>query len=381
MLNQTGKFEGGYLPDTDILSDIEYTSSSFDDLKSLTITSGFNSYSQSAIENLIVTAESGSGDSHVLTFQLNSGHFIATGTEDSDDSHMSSGHGMSDDSMTSHGMSSDLDHHGHQMYSPSLEGVDHIGGSFKLSLTNHQSVDSSLAAATPTFAGALANGALIMDDYLIFSQGASDGGYHIGNSFSSDEMNNSAQDLYINLKNIDRVDSDDLTGITRSRKDPSLPFLSFSYSSDDVDERVNLTQLAYQAYTNEMIKPSDLAKLSIANQSSKLTSQELVTKILLNYTEKVESFFEGDLDELSVDVISNKVFNTLYDRSPNFLELSTWESAVKNGLSKYDLPLAILRSTSGRDSYRVSLLAAASTWSQTQWGNAVVDGHFSQGLF
>ena len=93
--------------------------------------------------------------------------------------------------------------------------------------------------------------------------------------------------------------------------------------------------------------------------TSKLTSEELVTKILLNYTEKVESFFEGDLDELSVDVISNKVFNTLYDRSPSLLELSTWESAVKNGLSKYDLPLAILRSTSGRDTYRVGLLAAA----------------------
>ena len=84
-------------------------------------------------------------------------------------------------------------------------------------------------------------------------------------------MNNSAQDLYINIKNIDHVDSDDLTGITRPRKDPSLPNLSFSYSSNDVDERVNLTQLAYQAYTNEMIKPSDLAKLSIANQASKLT--------------------------------------------------------------------------------------------------------------
>ena len=386
LLNQTGKFEGGYLPDTDILSDIEYTSSCFDDLKSLTITSGFNSYSQSAIENLIVTAESGSGDSHVLTFQLNSGHFIATGTEDSDDSHMSSGHGMSDDSMTSHGMSSDHDHHGHQMYSPSLEGVDHIGGSFKLSLTNHQSVDSSLAAATPTFAGALANGALIMDDYLIFSQGASDGEYHIGNSFSSDEMNNSAQDLYINLEGIKRVDSDDLTGITLPTRDSSANISSFfnprfSYSSDDVEERVNLAQLAYQAYTNRMIRPSDLAELSITNKASKLTSQALVNKILKSYTEQVESFFGGHLDELSVDVISNKVFNTLYDRSPNSLELSTWSSAVKNGLSKSHLPLAILRSTSGRDTYRVGLLAAASTWSQAQWGtNAVVDGHFSQGL-
>ena len=178
------------MPDTDILSDIEYTSTSFEDLESLTITSGFNSYSQSAIENLIVTAESKSGDSHVLTFQLNSGHFIATGTEDSDDSDMSS-------------------HHAHQMSTPSLDGVEQVGGAFMLSLTNHQSIESGRSSATPTFAGALANGALIMDDYLIFSQGVTDGQYHIGNAFSSDEMNNSAQDLYINLKNINRADSDD----------------------------------------------------------------------------------------------------------------------------------------------------------------------------
>ena len=362
LLNQTGKFEGGYLPDTDILSDIEYTSNSFEDLESLTITSGFNSYSQSAIENLIVTAESESGDSHVLTFQLNSGHFIATGTDDSDDSDMSS-------------------HHGHQMSTPSLDGVEQVGGAFMLSLTNHQSIESGRSSATPTFAGALANGALIMDDYLIFSQGVTDGQYHIGNSFSSDEMNNSAQDLYINLKNINRAESDDLTGIIRSKKDPSLPDLSFSYSADQVDERVNLTQLTYQAYTNNMIKPSDLAKLSVANQGSELTSEELVKKILFNFSEQVESFFGGKLDELSSDAISNKVFNTLYDRNPNSKELSTWASAVKKGLSKYDLPLAILRSTSGSDTYRVGLLSAASTWSQTQWGtNAVVEGNFGQGL-
>ncbi|MDC3011407.1 multicopper oxidase domain-containing protein [Synechococcus sp. AH-736-G21] len=362
LLTQTGKFEGGYLPDTDILSDIEYTSTSFEDLESLTITSGFNSYSQSAIENLIVTAESESGDSHVLTFQLNSGHFIATGTDDSDDPDMSS-------------------HHGHQMSTPSLDGVEQVGGAFMLSLTNHQSIESGRSSATPTFAGALANGALIMDDYLIFSQGVTDGQYHIGNSFSSDEMNNSAQDLYINLKKINRAESDDLTGIIRSKNDPSLPDLSFSYSADQVDERVNLAQLAYQAYTNNMIKPSDLAKLSVASQDSELTSEELVKKILFNYSEQVESFFSGKLEELSSDTISNKVFNTLYNRNPNSKELSTWASAVKRGLSKYDLPLAILRSTKGRDTYRVGLLAAASTWSQTQWGtNAVVDGNFSQGL-
>ena len=43
--------------------------------------------------------------------------------------------------------------------------------------------------------------------------------------------------------------------------------------------------------------------------------------------------------------------------------------------------MAILRSTSERDIYRIGLLSAASKWSQTQWGtNAVIDGNFGQGL-
>ena len=183
LLNQTGQFEGGYLPDTDILSDIEYTPTStccFDDLKSLSISSGFNSYSQSAIENLIVTAESKSGQSEVLTFQLNSGNFIATGSTQSDEAKMSG-----EDDMAGASMHSEDDHSAHQMSSASLEGVNQVGGAFMLSLTNHQSLESGMTSATPTFAGALANGALIIEDHLVISQGVSDGEYFIGNPSSS----------------------------------------------------------------------------------------------------------------------------------------------------------------------------------------------------
>ena len=373
LLNQTGQFEGGYLPDTNILSDIEYSSSCFDDLKSLSITSGFNSYSQSAIENLIVTSESESGHSHVLTFQLNSGHFIATGSM-SDESEMN-GHGMND-------AQSHSDHQGHQMSSASLEGVNQVGGSFMLSLTNHQSIEAGSSSATPTFAGALANGALIVDDHLVFSQGASDGEYHIGNPSSSHDMYNSTQDLYLSLEGINLVSQDDLTGITVS--DP-IDFLknslTTSYSSADIDQRINLTLLAYQAYTNSMVKPSDLALLSVANKDSDLTPDQLVNRILDNYTTEVEDFFGSSLDEMSSDDITQKVFNTLYDRNPDSDELSEWSFAVDNGLSKKDLPMAILRYTFGQDTYRIALLSAASKWSQTQWGNnAVVDGDFGQGL-
>ena len=251
-----------------------------------------------------------------------------------------------------------------------------------LSLTNHQSVEAGSSSATPTFAGALANGALIVDDHLVFSQGASDGEYHIGNPSSSHDMYNSTQDLYLSLDGINLVSQDDLTGITLS--DP-IEFLqnplTSTYSSADIDQRINLTLLAYQAYTNSMIKPSDLALLSVANKDSDLTPDQLVDRILDDYTTQVEDFFGSSLDDMSSNDITEKVFNTLYDRNPDSDELSEWSFAVDNGLSKRDLPMAILRYTFGQDTYRIALLSAASKWSQTQWGNnAVVDGDFGQGL-
>ena len=112
-----------------------------------------------------------------------------------------------------------------------------------------------------------------------------------------------------------------------------------------------------------------------------MTPDQLVNRILDNYTTEVEDFFGSSLNEMSSDDITEKVFNTLYDRNPDSDELCDWSFAVDNGLSKKDLPMAILRYTFGQDTYRIALLSAASKWSQTQWGNnAVVDGNFGQGL-
>ena len=130
-----------------------------------------------------------------------------------------------------------------------------------------------------------------------------------------------------------------------------------------------------------MIKPSDLALLSVANADSKLTSRQLVDRITSVYSSQVEEYYGNNLEKMSTKAITEKVFSTLYDRSPDSDEISTWASSVKAGLSKKDLPMAILRSTNGNDTYRIGLLSAASKWSQTQWGtNAVVDGNFGQGL-
>ena len=263
-------------------------------------------------------------------------------------------------------------HSGHQMASASLDGVTKIGGSFNLSLTNHQSIKSESNSVTPTFAGALGNGALLVDDKLVISQGKSDGDYSIGNEWSSDTLYNNKQDLYINLEGVDTVEADDLTGITNKNT---------KYNARNVDERINLTMLAFQAYTNTMIKPSDLAKLSIADADNKLNPKRLARKILKEYSSQVKDFYGQDLNEMSAEEITDKTFKTLYNRAPNTNEFREWSLHDKNGIRKTDLPMEILRNTDGQDKYRVALLSAASKWSQSQWGtNAIVDGNFGQGL-
>jgi hypothetical protein len=361
LLNQTGNYEGGYLPDTDILSDIEYESGCFDDLESLSISSGFNSYSQSAIENLIVTAKSKSGHDHLLTFQLNSGHFITTGTMNEE------GHDNDNEISETH------NHSGHQMASASIDEVTKIGGSFNLSLTNHQSIKSESNSITPTFAGALGNGALLIDDKLVISQGTSDGNYSIGNEWSSDTLYNNKQDLYLNLEGINSVDTDDLTGITKKNT---------KYNARTVDKRINLTILAFQAYTNKMIKPSDLAELSITDKNNQLSPKQITKRILKKYSSQVKDYYGQSLENMSAKEITEKTFKTLYSRTPTADELSRWSRwHYKNNINKRDLPMEILRETDGQDKYRVALLSAASKWSQTQWGtNAIVDGSFGQGL-
>ncbi len=360
LLNQTGNYEGGYLPDTDILSEIEYESGYFNNLKSLSISSGFNSYSQSAIENLIIKAKSNSGHDHLLTFQLNSGHFIATGKMNEE------GHDNDNETSETH------NHSGHQMASASLDGVTKIGGSFNLSLTNHRSIKSESNSVTPTFAGALGNGALLVDDKLVISQGTSDGDYSIGNEWSSDTLHNNKQDLYLNLEGMNSVEPDDLTGITKKNS---------RYNARDVDKRINLTILAFQAYTNKMIKPSNLAELSITNRNNKLSPKQITKRILKKYSSQVEDYYGQSLETISAEEITKKTFKTLYNRSPRADELSEWSLYYKNNINKRDLPMEILRETDGQDKYRVALLSAASKWSQSQWGtNAIVDGNFGQGL-
>jgi hypothetical protein len=139
--------------------------------------------------------------------------------------------------------------------------------------------------------------------------------------------------------------------------------------------------LAYQAYTNTMVKPSDLATLAAGEDGSPLSVEQLVTDIVKGYTSQVEAYYGGRLADLETSKIVSKAYRTLFQRQASSSELSRWSSAVDEGLAKTNLPMAILQDTHGRDRFHVSLLSAGSRWSQVQWGtSAVIDGAYGMGF-
>jgi FtsP/CotA-like multicopper oxidase with cupredoxin domain len=354
---QTGIDENGYLPNTAILSDMTYSAPDLSGVDSVVLTTGFNSYAQSPIENLIVTTSSKSGHASALTFQLNAGHFIATGTS-------------SHDTSSSH--SESADHHGGSGL-PSSGVVDNTGP-LPLQLTATRHWHGSSTPATPTFTGVRGQGSLLLDDALIIGQGTSSDGFTYGNTSSSDLIDNTTQDLFVTLDGIDRVSRDDLTGIVSTD-------LGSRLGSMQPDQRLNLSMLAFQAYTNQMVTPSDLAVLSAGNHGGALPVTDLVSRILDTYSSQVSSYYGADLDQLKTNEIVNKAYATLYRRTPTATELQRWNREVNLGLDKTNLPIAILQNSSGRDELRVALLSAATRWSQVQWGTtAVVDGSYGQGF-
>jgi hypothetical protein len=350
---QNGELEGGYLPNTSWLADIAFEDPLLGAPSQLALTAGFNNYSQSAIENLLVSTIGQSGEMKVFTFQLDAGHFIATGTADSTHETMHSG-------------SHSLD--------PRVINLDPMLPT--LSLASERWLSSGQGLPTPTFAGALAQGGLILRDKLILSQGTQQGQSSLGNRANNNTMIANTQELAISLDQINLVSKDKLTGIIGSDLNTSL-------SAESVAERVNLAAMAYQAYTNQAVTPGDLALLAADGVLDGFdTAGDLANDIITHYADQVHSFYGADLDDLSSQTIIDKAYLTLFNRNPTQGESAYWTGEVLvDGLSKEDLPLAILQNTAPRDLPHVAMLSAGWRWAQVQWGTtAGIDGSFGQGL-
>ncbi len=348
---ETGKKEGGYRPDKEILAQSVLSDVKLGDIDQVVLTSGFNNYYQAPLENLLVNIQA-KGKSQQYTIQLNAGHFIATSEPEQGD------HG-------SHGMSKPVDERLINL-SP--------GSYMPMNLTNVLRLPKNHIAPTPTVTGARGNGALLMNGQIAFAQGNDVN----GNSSTSKKIYNTAQQTLVSLAGLRKVDDDDLTGIVGTT-------LNDKFSARDIDERNNLSGMAVLAYTGDFAKPGDLANLSSGVLGQGGAVYEIADEITASGSSGMEddvvAYFGNSLDKLNTGKIVKKTVRTLAGRKASREEINQWSKEVDEGLSKKHLPLSVLLELSGEDLNRVALSSAASKWFLAQWAtSANVNGSFSQGF-
>jgi len=353
---QTGQMEGGYFPNSNVLADSLLLDASLSDLSQLVITSGFNSYAQSALENVVLTTTSSAGTQQ-FTLQLQAGHFIATnipGTE----------------TMASHtaGMSS------HGMTGQSMDDriVNLRHDAMPLTLVDEWQLSDGIDAVTPVISAGLGHGGTVVDGHAVVAQGNTVN----GNAANTDVLFNTTQQLVIPLEGLTQITVDDLAGIAGSTG-------SSTFSADEVRERYQLTAMTYLAYTGQLLWPSALATQAAEILGSGMEASALVSNLLDSpfFSGEVSAHYGGALTSLSTESIVQTAFNTLFNRSATAAELAEWTAKVNSGLDRTLLPQSILQSTSGSDTYRVAALSGISQWTALQWGTtAEISGSFGQGL-
>lgn len=349
---QTGKFEGGYFPDRSVLADALILDPSLSALSQVVLTAGFNSYAQSPLENVVITTQSSAG-AQQFTIQLNAGHFIATSENDNHGGHSS--------------------HQGHGGSSKTDDRIINLrDNAMPINLVEQLKLPQGSIAATPVLAGAFANGAVLDGDRLTIAQGNGAN----GNRANTNDLINTSQQLVLDLKSLQRVDHDDLTGIVNSG-------LNTTFSASEYQARNHLTALTYQAYADATLWPSGQAALSASVLGQGQTASQLAETLLTapGYKQDVEAFYGGALNNLPVAQIVTKAFQALYGRRASQADIDQWQLKVDGGLSRSLVPLAILQSTRGNDQYRVGFLSATAQWNHVQWGTtANVAGSFGQGF-
>jgi FtsP/CotA-like multicopper oxidase with cupredoxin domain len=355
---QTGTMEGGYLPDDNVLADAIIQDKSLQGLSDVVLTSGFSSYAQSALEDLIITTETSSTNKkQVFTTQLQAGHFIAT-------SEMSS----SEDGGS---------HAGHGVMLTEDERISHIrNDSMPLSITETDHYNKKGKVASPVIAGVFGTTGLAVDNKLVIAQGISNDQYSYGNASSSSNLFNTSQQLVLNLDQIEKVNNVDLKGVLGSD-------LKTTFGGQKSQQRLNMANLTFIAYAGETMAPSDLAQAAGAVLGQGGTSEDFAQDLLSNPTSSaiIEANYGGSLNNLSVRDIVTGATTNLYGRDASNSEIKSWKSAVSDGLDQSLIPLALLQNTTGDDIYRTALMSAVAQWNQVQWStNANQLGSFGQGL-
>ncbi|MCT0251805.1 multicopper oxidase domain-containing protein [Synechococcus sp. CS-197] len=355
LMFQTGEMEGGFFADSNVLADAVFLDSGLSDLSQLVLTSGFNSYAQSALENLVLTTQSSAG-SQQFTLQLQAGHFIATNLPDSSESGGHGGHGG----------------HGGAGLSPDERITNLRNNSLPLFLVDELQLANGTEAVTPTISAGLGHGGTLLDGHAVIAQGNEVN----GNASNSDILINTTQQLVIPLDGLNLINADDLTGIVDTTS-------SSTFTAEQVQQRYQLTSMTYLAYTGKLLWPSALASQAASILGTGEQASALVTNLLSSpaYAGEIEALYGGPLADQSVNDIVEIAYSTLYKRSATASELQSWQDQVSAGLDQTLLPQAILQSTQEADRFRVALLSDITQWTALQWGTtAEVSGSYGQGL-
>ena len=356
LLYSTGQDEGGFFPNESVLADALVIDPSLEGLSSISLNSGFNSFYQSAIENLITTVVTKTGVSLQLSFQLDAGHFIATSEPNNPEGF----------SFTSTHQS-----HGRLIPFPHDDKIINLinPGSTPLHLTDIAVIPpGNSKASTPGFASVFGNGVLIIDQYMLLAQGNATN----GTASSSPNLFNTAQQLVIDLKGLKIVDFDDVAGYDYS-----------SFEAENIQQRNNMTNFTYAAYFGRLSNPGGAA-MAAASLSSASSIQDYVNNFVSSpgAEDQIIQHFGSTLEEADVATIVNTTYKTLYASQASAQNINYWQDQISaNALTKTFLPMAILQSTTGNDLFRLGFISSAAQFSNAQWGNdAVILGSFGQGF-
>jgi FtsP/CotA-like multicopper oxidase with cupredoxin domain len=355
LLFSTGQSEGGFFPNESVLADALVIDSSLERLSSITLNSGFNSFYQSAIENLVASVVTETGELQQLTFQLDAGHFIATSEPNNP------GGSGSASSHQAHGGTTTFPHDDKviNLINPS---------STPLHLSDIAVNPINAKPSTPGFASVFGNGALVIGDHLLLAQGNSTN----GNASTSTNLFDTAQQLAIDLNGLRRVDSDDIAGYNQS-----------SFNPEDIQERNNVANLTFAAYFGRLPNPGGAATAA-ASLSSVASIQDFVSEFVSSPEAEgqIVRHFGSSLEAANVAKIVAVTYKTLYANRATERDIRFWQTQVDiDGLTKTFLPMAILQSTDRKNLFRLEFISSAAQFSNVQWGNdAVLLGSFGQGL-
>ena len=413
---QTGEFEGGYNPLSDLLADAIVKSDELSNASQINLEIGWNNYGQGALSNILLSGTNGKSTS-VYEMQVQAGHYIASSLYEP--FHLESEDGVEqvscDTKENSVVPSSDLDGTSQSMFetkkeaeaaapnfgcsgahqmgdmwmvcsdhaSETTESKDshehHHGGShsghatFSLTLLKKNTLKTNLSAISKdaAFVGALANTTTTFwhdgdDPTLLIPQGNDYNGRGVTGGSKNILRSKNELPIKVNSLSLDAIDSDFL-----------------KTKPNDAQARVDQANLLQLIYSGEISNPTVTAILSASKKMTNGDSAGLIDLLLESgETAQIESNFGASLNSLDANKVVKKVFNTLFGKKPSDKKIDQFLDEINQDNNQM-LPYEILTQWNFNDNELLSLnyLAAGMNWSNVQLGyQANYKGSFAIGL-